>query len=70
MSDPILTYILPVLLSKLKSDSADIRFLSLMIFQEIIVQYVGDDSIYDLKTANSSDSQINSDGNNVKVSTK
>ncbi|MFS8160460.1 MAG: hypothetical protein ACMG6E_09695 [Candidatus Roizmanbacteria bacterium] len=68
MSDPILSFMLPVLLSKIKSDSADIRFLSLKIFTDIIIQYLHDDSIYDLKGG--SDQQINSDGNNVKVSTK
>lgn len=36
MSDPILSFLLPVLLSKIKSESADIRFLSLKIFTDII----------------------------------
>lgn len=49
MNEPILTFMLPVLLSKIKSDSADIRFLSLKIFTDIIIQYVHDDTIYDLK---------------------
>lgn len=37
MNEPILTFMLPVLLSKIKSDSADIRFLSLKIFTDIII---------------------------------
>lgn len=49
MSDSILTLMLPVLLQKTKSDSADIRFLSLKIFTDIVIQYINDDSIYDLK---------------------
>lgn len=43
---------LPVLLSKIKSDSADIRFLSLKIFTDIVMQYLNDDSIYDPKSNN------------------
>jgi serine/threonine-protein kinase ULK4 len=68
MSDPILSFMLPVLLSKIKSDSADIRFLSLKIFTDIIIQYLHDESIYDLKGG--SDLQVNADGNSVKVSSK
>ncbi len=49
MSEPILTFLLPVLLSKIKSESADIRFLSLKIFTDIITQYLNDDSIYSLR---------------------
>lgn len=65
-SEPILTYMLPVLLSKIKSDSADIRFLSLKVFTDIIIQYLHDDSVYDL----SGNSQAIVDGNDVKVSTQ
>ena len=68
MSDPILSFMLPVLLSKIKSDSADIRFLSLKIFTDIIIQYLHDDSIYDIKGG--ADLQVNSDGNSIKVSSK
>jgi hypothetical protein len=67
MNEPILTFMLPVLLSKIKSDSADIRFLSLKIFTDIIIQYVHDDNIYDLKGG---ESIISAEGNNIKVTTK
>jgi hypothetical protein len=68
MNEPILTFMLPVLLSKIKSDSADIRFLSLKIFTDIIIQYVHDDTIYDLKGG---EAIISSEaGNNLKVTTK
>lgn len=49
MNEPILNYMLKVLLSKIKSESADIRFLSLKIFTDIIIQYLNDDTIYDVK---------------------
>ena len=39
MALPILQFLLPALISKLQSESADIRFLSLKIFTDIIVQY-------------------------------
>ena len=52
MNEPILNFMLKVLLSKTKSESADIRFLSLKIFTDIIIQYLNDDSIYDVKSAN------------------
>jgi hypothetical protein len=54
MSEPIIAVMLPVLLSKTKGSestpttaSADIRFLSLKIFTDIVIQYLSDDSIYD-----------------------
>jgi hypothetical protein len=40
MNESILQTLLPVLISKLKSESADIRFLSLKIFTDIIIQYL------------------------------
>lgn len=49
MHEPILAYLLPTLLLKLKSESADIRFLALKIFTDIVIQYLHDDSIYDLE---------------------
>jgi len=49
MNDPILSLMLPVLLQKTKSDSADIRFLSLKIFTDIVIQYINDDSVYNFK---------------------
>jgi len=68
MNEPILNYLLRVLLSKTKSESADIRFLSLKIFTDIIIQYLNDDSIYDIRS-NLPDSQISENGNNVKMTT-
>jgi serine/threonine-protein kinase ULK4 len=47
MHEPIMNHMLPVLLSKIQSESADIRFLSLKIFTDIMIQYLHDDSIYD-----------------------
>lgn len=47
MSDPIITLILPSLLLKTHtSESADLRFLSLKIFTDIVVQYLGEETIY------------------------
>lgn len=54
MTEAILSYMLPVLLSKIKSESTDIRFLSLKLFTDIIIQYIHDDGIYDLKGADQS----------------
>jgi len=47
MAEPILTYLMPTLLSKMKSESTDIRFLSLKIFTDIMIQYLHDEGIYD-----------------------
>jgi len=54
MSDTFTTIMLPVLLQKARGSSssgngasADIRFLSLKIFTDIVVQFLNDDSIYD-----------------------
>ena len=69
MNEPILNHLLRVLLSKIKSESADIRFLSLKIFTDIIIQYLNDDSIYDLRSG-LPDSQISENGNNVMMTTK
>jgi hypothetical protein len=55
MNDPILTMMLPVLLQKTKSESADIRFLSLKIFTDILIQYLNDDSIYDVREGGEAD---------------
>jgi hypothetical protein len=49
MNEPMLNYMLPVLLSKINSESADIRFLSLKIFTDIVIQYINEDSVYDVK---------------------
>ena len=69
MNEPILNFMLKVLLSKIKIDTADIRFLSLKIFTDIIIQYLNDDSIYDIR-GNVPDQQISENGNNVKLTTK
>lgn len=37
MHEPILNFMLNVLLNKTKSESADIRFLSLKIFTDIVI---------------------------------
>ena len=50
MSESVVSVMLPVLLVKTKSESADIRFLSLKIFTDIIIQYINDDSIYNALT--------------------
>lgn len=50
MNEPILNYMLKVILQKVKSESAETRFLSLKIFTDIIIQYLNDDSIYDVKS--------------------
>ena len=42
--------LMPVLLSKIKSESADIRFLSLKIFTDIITSYLSDETIYNAKS--------------------
>ena len=57
MNEPILNFMLKVLLSKIKSESADIRFLSLKIFTDIIIQYLNDDTIYDIKVIGQNNTQ-------------
>ena len=58
MSDAVITVMLPVLLQKTRGSTdslssssggatADIRFLSLKIFTDIVIQSLNDDSIYD-----------------------
>ena len=47
-SIPIIKYILPVLLSKFNSESNDIKFLSLKIFSDLSMQYLNDDTIFNL----------------------
>jgi hypothetical protein len=42
-TEAVLTYMLPVLLSKIKSESTDIRFLSLKLFTDIIYDLKGAD---------------------------
>jgi hypothetical protein len=45
--ESIISYLLPALLHKLQSTSADIRFLALKIFTDIIIQYLNNQSIYE-----------------------
>ena len=68
MSEPILKYLLIVLIKKIKSDSANIRFLSLKIFTDIIIQYLNDDSIYQIAPTSTTNSQtqISESGLNPK----
>ena len=40
---PIIKYVLPVLLNKLKSDGQDLKFLCLKIFADIVMQYLADE---------------------------
>ena len=46
---PTLEYILPALIKNLRSESNDVKFLSLKIFIDIIIQYINDNSIFDLQ---------------------
>ena len=60
MNEVIITYMLPVLLSKVKSlaqftssqKASEIRFLSLKILIDITVQLLNDDTVYDLSQNN------------------
>jgi hypothetical protein len=56
-SVPIIRYILPVLLNKFKSESNDVKFLSLKIFSDIIMQYVVDDTVFDLENLGKTSAQ-------------
>ena len=51
MNEPILNFLLKVLISKIKSECADIRFLSLKIFTDIVIQYLNDDTIYETRVS-------------------
>ena len=44
---PIIRYVMPVLLNKLKSNSNDVKFMSLKIFTDIMIQFLTDDTIFD-----------------------
>ena len=45
---PVLQSVIPVLMNKLRSDSNDVKFLSLKIFTDITIQYINNDSIFDV----------------------
>ncbi len=44
----IVQHILPALMEKLKSDSSEVKFMSLKVFNDIIVQYLYDESVFDI----------------------
>lgn len=48
----IIESLLPVLIKKIESDSADIRFLSLKLFTEYITQYLCEEKIYNYEDNN------------------
>lgn len=49
LSEPLITLILPVLLQKTRGagEGADIRFLSLKIFTDLVIQMLNDDQVYE-----------------------
>jgi hypothetical protein len=48
----IIENLLPVLISKIESSSADVRFLSLKLFTDYITQYLCEDKIYNCEENN------------------
>jgi serine/threonine-protein kinase ULK4 len=44
---PVIQHILPTLMNKLRSDNNDVKFMSLKIFTDIIIQYIYDETIFD-----------------------
>lgn len=55
----IIESLLPVLIKKIDSSSADIRFLSLKLFTDYITQYLTDDKIYSSEDSNETTQAIN-----------
>lgn len=55
----IIQYLLPALIKKIESESADTRFLSLKIFTDYISQYLSDEKIYSVDESNDSTVMIN-----------
>jgi len=51
--------LLPVLVKKIESESADVRFHSLKIFTDFIVQYLSDEKIYNGVDNNETTQEIN-----------
>jgi len=49
LSEPLISLILPLLLQKTRGggDLADIRFLSLKIFTDLVIQMLNDEQVYD-----------------------
>jgi len=58
-SIPILQHILPVLMNKLRSECNDVKFLSLKIFTDITIQYINDESIFDMQKLDSTIDETN-----------
>jgi len=52
-------HLLPVIVKKIESDSADVRFQSLKAFTDFITQYLCDDKIYNSEENNESTQAIN-----------
>lgn len=48
-SIPIVQHILPALMEKLRSDSNEVKFMSLKVFNDIIVQFLYDETIFDVR---------------------
>jgi hypothetical protein len=46
-SIPIIQHTLPALMNKLRSDSNDVKFMSLKVFTDITIQYIYDESMFD-----------------------
>ena len=42
----VITHLLPALVKKIESEARDVRFLSLKIFTDFIIQYLNDEKIY------------------------
>ena len=70
---PVLQTVIPVLMNKLRSDSNDVKFLSLKIFTDITIQYINNDSIFDINKLDASiddSNPINRIEGNCKRSTE
>jgi hypothetical protein len=50
---------LPVLIKKIESDSADVRFSSLKLFSDYITQYMNEEKIYNCEENNETTQAIN-----------
>lgn len=46
-SIPVIQHVLPALMSKLRSENNDVKFMSLKVFTDIVIQYIGDENIFD-----------------------
>lgn len=58
-SKDILEHLLPVIVKKIESESANVRFQSLKAFTDFITQYLCDDKIYNSEENNETTQQIN-----------